>query len=286
MGFARGSSRNIKYFLAGASTMEVYKQVFKLGLIKTFQYRVNFYFGLISVCFPLLIQVFLWKGLYSSAPGGILFGYTFSEMMMYAAFACLLAKIISATFIYEINEDIKNGGLAKYLVRPVNYRLYRFFEYLGEKVCLMLCSILLLLAIYIIGNYAAHKSFTMVHFIIFLPVVSLATLLNFSIFYAVAGIGFWMRESSGMLFIISLTGNIISGGIFPLDIFPGIFRAIFKVLPFQYTNYFSVSVLCGTLSARQILAGIILQLLWTIVCSEIGYKVWKAGLKNYTAVGG
>jgi ABC-2 type transport system permease protein len=266
--------------------MEAYKQVFKLGLMKAFQYRADFYFGLTSVFFPLLIQVFLWKGMYASAAGGTLYGYTFAQMIMYACFACLLAKIISPGFAYEINEDIKNGGLAKYIVRPVNYKLYRFSEFLGEKASLILCSLLLLLIIYTAGGYIAYHSVNMTRFIIFLPVVCLAVVLNFSIFYAVSGIGFWMRESSGVLFIISLVGNIMSGGIFPLDIFPHYLQIFFKILPFSYTNYFSVSILCGTAHTVQILYGIAIQVFWIAACWVIGERIWKAGMKNYSAVGG
>jgi ABC-2 type transport system permease protein len=266
--------------------MDAYKQVFKLGLMKAFQYRANFYFGLTSIFFPLLIQIFLWKGMYASAPERMLYGYTFPQMIMYACFACLLAKIISPAFAYEINEDIKNGGLAKYIVRPVNYKLYRFFEFLGEKTSLILFSVLILLIIYITGGYLVYRSINMIRFIIFLPVVCLALVLNFSIFYAVSGLGFWMRESSGVLFIITLVGNIISGGIFPLDIFPHFLQTIFKTLPFSYTNYFSVSILCGTAQPGQILNGIILQLFWIAACWGVGELIWKAGMKNYSAVGG
>jgi ABC-2 type transport system permease protein len=266
--------------------MEAYKQVFRLGLMKAFQYRANFYFGLTSIFFPLFIQIFLWKGMYASAAGGVLYGYTFPQMIMYACFACLLAKIISPAFAYEINEDIKNGGLAKYIVRPVNYKLYRFFEFLGEKTSLILCSIFLLLIIYIAGGYIVYHTINMLRFFIFLPVVCLALVLNFSIFYAVSGLGFWMRESSGVLFIISLIGNIISGGIFPLDIFPHTMQIIFRILPFSYTNYFSVSILCGTAQPVQILNGIALQLAWIAACWGLGELIWKAGMKNYSAVGG
>jgi ABC-type uncharacterized transport system, permease component len=266
--------------------MEAYKQVYKLGLMKTFQYRADFYFGLISLFFPLFIQVFLWKGLYSSAASGILYGYTFPQMMMYACFACLLAKILSPDFAYEVNEDIKNGGLAKYVVRPVNYRLYRFFEFLGEKTSLVICSLLLLLCIYAAGGYVLSRSVNMLRFVVFLPVMCLSLMLNFSIYYAVSGLGFWMRESSGILFIISFVGNIISGGIFPLDIFPEPLRVLFGILPFSYTTYFPVSILCGTAHKTGIIAGVLLQVFWIGVCSGAGRLVWKAGMKNYSAVGG
>jgi ABC-2 type transport system permease protein len=266
--------------------MKVYKQVFKLGLNKSLQYRANYYLGLVSIIFPLVMQIFLWTGMFAAADGKYVFGYTFQQMLMYAFFACLLAKIISVNYVYEINEDIKNGGLAKYIVRPINYRLYIFFGYLGEKVSMFLCSFVFILLVYVIGNLSADCLISATRFAVFFIILCLSVILNFLIYYAVSGLGFWMRDASGVIFITTLVGNIISGGIFPLDIFPLYIQRLLKILPFAYTNYFSTSILCGTIRGKDIGAGLFMQLLWIVICWKIGEIVWKHGMKIYTAVGG
>jgi ABC-2 type transport system permease protein len=266
--------------------MKVYKQVFKLGLNKSLQYRANYYLGLVSIIFPLVMQIFLWKGMFIAADGKCVFGYTFPEMLMYAFFACLLAKMISVNYVYEINEDIKNGGLAKYIVRPINYRLYTFFGYLGEKVSMFLCSFVFILLVYVIGNLYSNGFVSVVRFAVFFVILCLSIILNFLIYYAVSGLGFWMRDASGVIFITTLVGNIISGGIFPLDIFPLYVQKMLKLLPFAYTNYFSTSILCGTIRGKEIERGFFMQLLWIVICWKIGEIVWKHGMKIYTAVGG
>lgn len=262
-----------------------YKQVFKLGFYKTMQYRTNFFISLIGVGFVLLMQIFMWKGLYAASDGGNLFGYKHADMLLYAIFAGILSKVITASFAFEVNEDIKNGGLAKYIVRPVSYRVYQFFSYMGEKASVIVFSILIFIGVYIIGNYAAGNQIFMTRFFLFLLVLFNAFILNFSIYYAVGGLGFWMRESSGVIYITALVGNIVSGGIFPLDIFPLGVQAFLKCLPFSYTNYFSVSVLLGRTAGIQIAYGIMMQILWIAVCFAISKIVWWLGLKKYVAVG-
>ena len=60
---------------------------------------------------------------------------------------------MSAGFETQINEDIKLGGLNKYLVKPVGYCRYQFFSFLGEKLPQL--SILLLVASGLIAFSAA-----------------------------------------------------------------------------------------------------------------------------------
>jgi len=39
---------------------------------------------------------------------------------LYTFFVGVTAKFISTGFEWEINDDIKNGGLNKYIVKPIN----------------------------------------------------------------------------------------------------------------------------------------------------------------------
>lgn len=45
-------------------------------------------------------------------------------------------------------------------------------------------------------------------------------ILNCVVFYMISGLGFWMEDESGVIFITNLVENIINGGKNPLDIFP------------------------------------------------------------------
>ena len=266
--------------------MKTYYYTFRLGFSKAFQYKINFYMGLVSIIFPLTIQIFLWKGMFASTLENTIFGYTFFEMITYAVLACLIAKVNSVNFVYEINEDIKNGGLVKYIIRPVNYRVFHFFSYLGEKVSMIICSAILIIGTYIVGNYLAHGFWNIGKLICFLPALAFGMILNFLVFYMVSGLGFWMQDASGVIFITTLVGNIISGGIFPLDIFPQGMQYVLKILPFSYTTYFPISILCDTINMKQIAVNCLMQLIWIFICLGVSEIIWQYGLKRYTAVGG
>lgn len=75
----------------------------------------------------------LWNYLYGNGDAGAMTGYSYTEIIVYTLLAGLVSKLVITGFEYQINEDIKDGGLNKYLIRPVNYCGYRFCSYLGKR---------------------------------------------------------------------------------------------------------------------------------------------------------
>lgn len=266
--------------------MQMYSQVYKLGLKKAMEYRANFYMGLVSVVFPLTIQFFLWSGLFSTSETGIVFGYTFIQMLLYSVFAALVTKIIETDFVYEITIDIKEGGLAKYLVRPISYFRYNLMGYLGEKTGTIASASILIILIWGIGNIFYNGTIKPEQMLFFVMALIMGLVLNFIIFYAISSMGFWMIDASGAIFITTLIGTIVSGGIFPLDIFSDKIQFILHLLPFPYTSYFPVSILCGTIEGGAIVEGFILQIIWIIICGLITNILWKIGTRHYVSIGG
>lgn len=264
----------------------VYKQVYMLGFKKSYEYRANFYLGLVSVAFPLTIQYFLWSGLFSASQNGIVFGYTFTQMLAYAVFASLVTKIISTSFVYEINTDIKEGGMAKYLVKPISYFKYNFMSYLGEKSGIILSSVIIIVSIWAGISLWEKSSFHFGQLLLFFLSLSLGLILNFVIFYSICSMAFWMIDAHGAIFITTLIGTIVSGGIFPLDIFSVKVQFLLHLLPFPYTSYFPISILCGTISGSEITEGFMFQMAWIGITIIISKVLWNYGTKRYAAVGG
>lgn len=265
--------------------MRKYIQVFCLGYKKTMRYPANFYLGLISIVAVFFMHFYMWKGLYTSSDGAPIFGYEYSEMILYMALSGMIASVISSGFAWEINSDIKEGGLARYIARPVSYIGYQFSGYIGERTGTITFSLVLIIAVYMVGNLSVLSKGHFLRFLIFLLVLANAFVLNFFIYFAVSGIGFWIRESTGVIHITGMLGTIISGGIFPLDIFSESIRMILNALPFSYTNYFSISVLLGRIEGTELMQGIFLQWLWIGICAVLGKIIWSCGMRRYAAVG-
>lgn len=128
--------------------------------------------------------------------------------------------------------------------------------------------------------------FTVAGFLLYYLALLMAIVLNYLLYICFCSAGFWLKDGSGAVFIMTLVGNIVSGGIFPIDIFSSQIQFILKVLPFSYTTYFPVSIIDGNLNAQEIMTGFGMQAVWIIIMCGVTTAVWAKGVKNYTAVGG
>lgn len=263
-----------------------YLRTFMLGLQNAMEYRINFLFSLLSTVFPVIIQCFLWTAIYGSTSGARVFSYTYTQMITYTVLAGVVTKLISAGFEYEIASEIKEGGLSKYIVRPVNYFLYKISSFMGQKALQLGIMLVITTVILFALNRYFGLDIVFTRILLFFISIVFSLVLNFLIAYCVSMSSFWLSEAGAMLFIVSLLVTIMSGGIFPLEIYGKTLMGLFKFLPFQYTIYYPINVLNGRLDAYAVLQGIFMQNLWIVLLYMLSRILWGLGLKKYIAAGG
>lgn len=115
--------------------------------------------------------------------------------------------------------------------------------------------------------------------------LGLALLLNFSIFYCVGLLGFWLTDVDKLFGTISVVLTVASGGVFPLDIFGGMVEILVNLLPFGYTAQFPVNIINGRFGWGRIGVGIAFQIGWIFFFACLGNIMWRRG-ERYAAVGG
>lgn len=250
------------------------------------EYRADFILNMISVVFPIIIQVSLWTAIFNNTAHGVIYGYTYTQMLMYAFMAGLVSKLVSTGFEYEVNEDIKNGGLNKYIVKPVGYFPYRLCCFAGSKIFASVIILAFIIGIVIMSSLVWGYALQVLRLAVFLVALLLALLLNFLIYFCISMAGFWFSEVARLFGTINIILIIISGGIFPLDIFGSKVMEVVNLLPFKYTMQFPVDILNGKLLQSNIIEGFIVQSLWICLMVLLSIKLWKTGLKKYIAVGG
>jgi ABC-2 type transport system permease protein len=251
------------------------------------EYRADFLLGMISATFPIIIQVFMWSAIYGGNEGAIYYNRSYGQMIAYTVMASILNRVIRTGFEYEVNNDIKNGDLSKYIVRPLHYLPYRLSCFMGQKTGHLTASLgLLALALVILTLLFGGGVVGVSGVLTFIPALALAFLLNFMIFFCVAMWAFWMNEIGFFFEAVRIVFIVLSGGIFPLDIFGEGMGSVLKLLPFSYTINFPVDVLSGVTSGMQIVAGFGMQLFWIAVLYGLSSFLWRIGSRKYVAAGG
>ena len=263
-----------------------YGKAFELGFQAALEYRVNFLLSLISAAYPIFIQSFMWTAIYQNSSEGVVYGYTYRQMIAYTFLAGLVARIVRTGFEYEIMEDIKNGKFSQFLVQPLGYFPYRLCCYFGQKLP-GLTMILGILAVVLVGlNVFGGLSLELYRILAFLVTLALAVVLNFLIFYCFSSVAFWIIEIGFLFEGIRIVTILLSGGIFPLEVFGARFLQVMNLLPFKYTVSYPINVLNGRLPPGEMAQGMLIQCAWIAACLVIADFLWRLGGRRYVAVGG
>ena len=262
-----------------------YCYVFGMGMQKAMAYRADFFLSIVSCIFPIIMQVYLWTALYAAGAADTN-GYTYEQMILYTLLAGVTSRIVATGFENDVARDIKDGGLNKYLVKPMNYGAYCFAQFAGGKAAA--AGFLLAAAAAVLGGAALTLGvpFAPVRLALYALSLVLALVLNFAIFFTIALLGFWLTEISQLFGTISIVIMVVSGGVFPLDIFGPAAAVLSAVLPFGYTTQFCVNIVSGRLGWGGIGCGLLMQLGWCAVFTGLHTLLWRRGVRRYAAVGG
>jgi ABC-2 type transport system permease protein len=267
--------------------MRKYLYSLGLGIKETMAYRADFWLGIASAIFPILIQIFMWQALYGGSGGGELYGRSYAQMLAYSVSASILWRLLKTGFEYEINDDIKNGGLSKYVIRPIQYLPYRLSCFLGQKIGVLLSGLMLMaLALTGVGLYFHAAPVTLQGVLLFLPTLLGALVLTFLLFFCVGMWAFWLSEIGFLFEAVRIVIVVLSGGIFPLEVFGDSISNALQLLPFNYAIGFPVDVLTGATTGTAVLTGLCYQFVWIGLLVVFSRFLWNLGSRKYLAAGG
>ncbi len=263
-----------------------YTKSFELGLQSSLEYRANFFLSLISSIFPMIAQAFLWTTIFLNSKETNILGYDYAHMLTYIFIASIINKLVATGVEWEIASDIKDGGLNKFITRPVGYFPYRVASFLGSKVMQVGVVLIILSFILTVVNYKLGLAISISKIGFFFLSVILALTVNLFLSFTFSAVAFWATESWAVFTFMSLLIQFASGGLFPLDILGENAMKILNVLPFKYIVYFPTNIINNKLSFLEIQQGLLIQVIWLVglyFCSKL---VWNTGMKKYIAVGG
>lgn len=267
----------------------------EIGLHNSIVYKGNFILGFISSVINLIIQLVFWPVYYNSGADLsyasidliTISGYNLKEMITYSVIIYFIQRIFSMMNISGvIKEDIMNGGLNIYLLRPVRYLWIKWLQSVSGQVLNFSFSILLLLVAYFFLDlfFVYPKSIVKIFVVIFF--VSLACILSFLINSIIGLLSFWLLETRSLGVFFNMTISVLSGSIFPIDLVKNQFGNILKYLPFSYMAFIPVQIFLGKINETEIVKNMVICFVWIIILFFLLIRLWKKGIRKYAAFGG
>jgi ABC-2 type transport system permease protein len=266
-------------------SLNKYRQAFLVGLQSNIVYRWNFAVRGFFSLFHLAVVFILWGAAFAGADD--IGGFDLRQTLTYFVTLLVMQFFISAfNEDYQISEEIRNGLINQFLLKPINYFLYRFSIFIAARmVSGALIFIPLLIAMPVIGQYLTFPVDGW-RFAIGVPALFLSALIQFSIAYCFGMLTFWFLEIQGFVILSMAIETILGGQIFPLDLLPEWIFRIAQFLPFFYQMYFPAAIFTGRMELPMALHGIVIQIGWVVILLLVNQLLWMRGLRRHTAVGG
>ncbi|WP_445373814.1 ABC transporter permease [Photorhabdus tasmaniensis] len=266
---------------------QVFKKFMKvssLGIQQSLEYRTDFFVSLISVPIIVVVQYYFWKAVYTNS--NEVFTYSFNQMIFYILTAQLISKVVSSGFEDEIQHDIKNGGLNKYIVIPMSYTLYHFSKFIGGKL-LQTALVGTILSFIIVSFYLeTGNQIELNRLVLFILSIINAFLLTFSFYFTLAALCFYFHELGYFFMALRLITGVASGALFPLHIFGKEAFEAMKFLPFMYMINFPVNIIYEKISISDTIFGVLTSFVWILILFSMMILVWKTSSNKYISAGG
>ncbi|KXU34205.1 hypothetical protein AXK12_07865 [Cephaloticoccus capnophilus] len=262
-----------------------YAQVFLVGLQSNLVYRWNFLLRGVFSLFHLLGVFILWSAAFSG--NATIGGFDVRQTMTYFISLIVLQFFVAAANEdHQVSDEIRNGLINQFLLKPISYFAYRFTLYLAARlVSGFLVLIPLAAAFPLLRDYIVMPTEPW-RYVAAVPALLLSGLIQFSIAYCFGLLSFWFLEIQGFIMLSYAVETVLGGNLFPLDLMPApIFKAA-QYLPFYYQMYFPAAILTGRIGLESATSGLLIQSAWVCVLFLVSHFLWKRGLWLHTAVGG
>lgn len=260
-----------------------FSHIFFLHFQYVFERRaVSFVWFLISLFNPLIVLLY-WQ---SALRGTSIAGWSLSTVSSYYFLLIIASAMLMSHIEDDVSrEDIEQGQLVRYIIRPFSYYWINFIREIpyrllqgsfGMIVCLIFISLW--------GRFFTIASRPEI-IAISLIIAVLAYVLSFTFKMVLGLTAFWLTDANGFYQLVEIVVVLFAGYILPLDLMPDMFSAVARCLPFAYIIYFPVVALQGKLTFIELLQTIGMQLFWLAVLAVLYRWMWQSGIKKFTGMG-
>lgn len=273
-----------------------YKPFARAAAIDMMAYRFHIITWAIVTVLEVACLIFLWLAVYQSSEGGmdaIINGFTYKEMIVYVVFTTIFGFItFNDDTLWNISQDIKQGTIGNFLIKPISYR--------GKFIASNLGAFGMMSLIFGIPLYAgalgvligigflpiANIWHFIAHFALFLVASLLACLLNGAISYIFGVLCFYTTSTWGLNSLRETIISFLSGTLLPIAFFPNVFREIVTYMPFAGMSQNPVLILMMKYDYLECGKVILISFIWLVLLELLGKLLFNHAIKLVTVQGG
>ncbi|HEY5664730.1 MAG TPA: ABC-2 family transporter protein [Ilumatobacter sp.] len=268
---------------AARSYLRLYVTLGRTSIMQQFQYRLANYFYMIGMIAEPVVYLVVWSTI-ARQQGGAVGGYTPGTFAAYYIVWTLVRNmnIVFTPFGWE--QRIREGELSGHLARPLHPIHYDLGFFAGWKVVVIVLWLPIAAVLSLVFRPELDPSVGQVA--AFVAAIWGAYLIRSMFLWLLGMITIWTTRVSAIFEAYFAAELLLSGRLLPVSLMPGWSQTIAGYLPFESTFGFPITALVGPITTRELVIGLVRQLVWILIGVVAVRLMWRRAIKAYTAVNG
>ena len=267
--------------------MKAYFSYFKLRFINSFQYRAAAIAGVCTQFFWGFMEIMIFEAFYLNGSANV--SISFQDMVNYLW--------LQQSFLYffmlwyrdnELLVIIKNGNISYELCRPHDIYPFWFGKMIAQRLsgAILRFFPIIIVAILLPMPYKITPPESLLSFLLFVITLSLGLVITCTISLFVHLIAFITIESKGIMDLLFIMGEFLSGSIIPVPFMPNFLKTICYIFPFRLASDLPFRTYSGNIGVTEAGLSVFLQLFWIFVLVIAGNLMMKSITKKVLVQGG
>jgi len=229
------------------------------------------------------VAYYLWRSIYSYSD--TIRGLTFNETFLYVGLGSAIFILLKTYADWYIHYEIREGIIANYLIKPLDFQLYNLFANLGSLLmnltAITIPTVLLLTFVFKVKVAFGPGIF------LFPISLLLAFLISFSNDYSIGLMGFYSESVWGLSTTKEIIVTVFSGALIPLQFFPAAIQKVLFWLPFQAIYHTPIMMLTKPDQGLDVfLPMMVVQLAWAVALFIAARLFYNQAIKVLRIAGG
>lgn len=250
--------------------MDRYKILVKTYMRMYFRYPLGIFLKMVYLPIQMLMYIFLWSAI--SKYGEIDLRY----MICYYLLAILLGYAFPFAHIAgDVQQDVIEGSIVNYMVRPVSYMTPLLAKYMAWMICYSIVFVPTLGFVIIYHGCDAGGVFGFIVFFL------LGAAIEFLTWYNIGLLSMKWEKNRGFMMMMMAARTFVSGSLIPLSFFPEAIRKVLEILPFRIYIYTTIDTLLNGTEMLILGKNICFALLWILALYFLCQLQWNVYMKKY-----
>lgn len=260
--------------------LRAFPTMLRVGLAEMVAYRSELVIWILTATAP-IIMLLVWDGVAARGPVA---GLDQRDFARYFTAGLVVRQLTSAWVVWELNHQIRTGGLSPALLKPVHPLALRAAENLVAMPFRIVVLVPLVAVLWLwrpsMGMPLAWSGLPLLA-----VAIALGWAMNFLAQVAFGALAFYAEQSLGLFNVWFSLWALLSGYLFPLELLPPVVERVVVLLPFRSMLATPIEIAAGRLVGMAAVEAVALQLFWTVVFLLVARAAWNAGVRRYEAYG-